>query len=167
MLNKSNLLDITKCVKNDYGNKYYSIAYKIGLDNSDNMVIEYYDEFSMKSEVVTFEKELESKDIVDEVENLLKDYVLEHFNRYDIQEMGSCIYNVADEKAYDLLCNYIDELHEDYDFEEEYDVDNYAKKYYGDIDIYCINEIIDDILNAPVTMEEKLADVGMSIKDFL
>ena len=167
MLNKSNLLDITKCVKNDYGNKYYSIAYKIGLDNSDNMVIEYYDEFSMKSEVVTFEKELESKDIVDEVENLLKDYVLEHFNRYDIQEIGSYIYNVADEKAYDLLCNYIDKLHEDYDFEEEYDVDNYAKKYYGDIDIYCINEIIDDILNAPVTMEEKLADVGMSIKDFL
>ena len=167
MLNKSNLLDITKCVKNDYGNKYYNIAYKIGLDNSDNMVIEYYDEFSMKSEVVTFEKELESKDIVDEVENLLKDYVLEHFNRYDIQEIGSYIYNVADEKAYDLLCNYIDKLHEDYDFEEEYDVDNYAKKYYGDIDIYCINEIIDDILNAPVTMEEKLADVGMSIKDFL
>lgn len=167
MLNKSNLLDITKCVKNDYGNKYYSIVYKIGLDNSDNMVIEYYDEFSMKSEVVTFEKELESKDIVDEVENLLKDYVLEHFNRYDIQEIGSYIYNIADEKAYDLLCNYIDKLHEDYDFEEEYDVDNYAKKYYGDIDIYCINEIIDDILNAPVTMEEKLADVGMSIKDFL
>lgn len=167
MLNKSNLLDITKCVKNDYGNKYYNIAYKIGLDNSDNMVIEYYDEFSMKSEVVTFEKELESKDIVDEVENLLKDYVLEHFNRYDIQEIGSYIYNIADEKAYDLLCNYIDKLHEDYDFEEEYDVDNYAKKYYGDIDIYCINEIIDDILNAPITMEEKLADVGMSIKDFL
>lgn len=167
MLNKSNLLDITKCVKNDYGNKYYNIAYKIGLDNSDNMVIEYYDEFSMKSEVVTFEKELESKDIVDEVENLLKDYFLEHFNRYDIQEIGSYIYNIADEKAYDLLCNYIDKLHEDYDFEEEYDVDNYAKKYYGDIDIYCINEIIDDILNAPVTMEEKLADVGMSIKDFL
>ena len=167
MLNKSNLLDITKCVKNDYGNKYYNIAYKIGLDNSDNMVIEYYDEFSMKSEVVTFEKELESKDIVDEVENLLKDYILEHFNRYDIQEIGSYIYNIADEKAYDLLCNYIDKLHEDYNFEEEYDVDNYAKKYYGDIDIYCINEIIDDILNAPVTMEEKLADVGMSIKDFL
>ena len=43
----------------------------------------------------------------------------------------------------------------------------YAEKYYGDIDIYCIDEIIDDILNAPVTMEEKLADVGMSIKDFL
>ena len=167
MLNKSNLLDITKCVKNDYGNKYYNIAYKIGLDNSDNMVIEYYDEFSMKSEVVTFEKELESKDIVDEVENLLKDYVLEHFNRYDIQEICSYIYNIADEKAYDLLCNYIDKLHEDYDFEEEYDVDNYAKKYYGDIDIYCINEIIDDILNAPVTMAEQLADVGMSIKDFL
>ena len=167
MLNKSNLLDITKCVKNNYGNKYYNIAYKIGLDNSDNMVIEYYDEFSMKSEVVTFEKELESKDIVDEVENLLKDYVLEHFNRYDIQEIGSYIYNIADEKAYDLLCNYIDKLHEDYDFEEEYDVDNYAKKYYGDIDIYCINEIIDYILNAPVTMEEKLADIGMSIKDFL
>ena len=167
MLNKSNLLDITKCVKNNYGNKYYNIAYKIGLDNSDNMVIEYYDEFSMKSEVVTFEKELESKDIVDEVENLLKDYVLEHFNRYDIQEIGSYIYNIADEKAYDLLCNYIDKLHEDYDFEEEYDVDNYAKKYYGDIDIYCINEIIDDILNAPVTMEDKFADIGMSIKDFL
>ena len=167
MLNKSNLLytldsDILDAIK------YYNIAYKIGLDDSDNMVIKYYNEFSLKSEVVTFEKELESRNIIDEVENLLKDYVLEHFNKYDIQEMGSCIYNVADEKAYDLLCNYIDELHENYYFdEEEYDVDNYAEKYYGDIDIYCIDEIIDDILNAPVTMEEKLADVGMSIKDFL
>ena len=166
MLNKSNLLYTLDSHTLD-AIKYYNIAYKIGLDDSDNMVIKYYNEFSLKSEVVTFEKELESRNIIDEVENLLKDYVLEHFNRYDIQEIGSYIYNIADEKAYDLLCNYIDKLHEDYDFEEEYDVDNYAKKYYGDIDIYCINEIIDDILNAPVTMEEKLADVGMSIKDFL
>ena len=166
MLNKSNLLYTLDSDTLD-AIKYYNIAYKIGLDDSDNMVIKYYNEFSLKSEVVTFEKELESRNIIDEVENLLKDYVLEHFNRYDIQEIGSYIYNIADEKAYDLLCNYIDKLHEDYDFEEEYDVDNYAKKYYGDIDIYCIDEIIDDILNAPVTMEEKLADVGMSIKDFL
>ena len=167
MLKKSNLLYTLDSDTLD-AIKYYNIAYKIGLDDSDNMVIKYYNEFSLKSEVVTFEKELESRNIIDEVENLLKDYVLEHFNKYDIQEMGSCIYNVADEKAYDLLCNYIDELHENYYFdEEEYDVDNYAEKYYGDIDIYCIDEIIDDILNAPVTMEEKLADVGMSIKDFL
>ena len=167
MLNKSNLLYTLDSDTLD-AIKYYNIAYKIGLDDSDNMVIKYYNEFSLKSEVVTFEKELESRNIIDEVENLLKDYVLEHFNRYDIQEMGSCIYNVADEKAYDLLCNYIDELHENYYFDEEYyDVNNYAEKYYGDIDIYCIDEIIDDILNAPVTMEEKLADVGMSIKDFL
>ena len=170
MLNKSNLLYTLD--SNTLGAiKYYNIAYKIGLDDSDNMVIKYYNEFSLKSEVVTFEKELESRNIIDEVENLLKDYVLEHFNRYDIQEMGSCIYNVADEKAYDLLCNYINELHENYyfdeEYDEEYDVDNYAEKYYRDIDIYCIDEIIDDILNAPVTMEEKLADVGMSIKDFL
>ena len=167
MLNKSNLLYTLDSDTLD-AIKYYNIAYKIGLDDSDNMVIKYYNEFSLKSEVATFEKELESRNIIDEVENLLKDYVLEHFNRYDIQEMGSCIYNIADEKAYDLLCNYIDELHKNYYFdEEEYDVDNYAEKYYGDIDIYCIDEIIDDILNAPVTMEEKLADVGMSIKDFL
>lgn len=170
MLNKSNLLYTLDSDTLD-AIKYYNIAYKIGLDDSDNMVIKYYNEFSLKSEVVTFEKELESRNIIDEVENLLKDYVLEHFNRYDIQEMGSCIYNVADEKAYDLLCNYIDELHENYyfdeEYDEEYDVNNYAEKYYGDIDIYCIDEIIDDILNAPVTMEEKLADVGMSIKDFL
>ena len=170
MLNKSNLLYTLDSDTLD-AIKYYNIAYKIGLDDSDNMVIKYYNEFSLKSEVITFEKELESRNIIDEVENLLKDYVLEHFNRYDIQEMGSCIYNVADEKAYDLLCNYINELHENYyfdeEYDEEYDVDNYAEKYYRDIDIYCIDEIIDDILNAPVTMEEKLADIGMSIKDFL
>ena len=170
MLNKSNLLYTLDSDTLD-AIKYYNIAYKIGLDDSDNMIIKYYNEFSLKSEVITFEKELESRNIIDEVENLLKDYVLEHFNKYDIQEMGSCIYNVADEKAYDLLCNYINELHENYyfdeEYDEEYDVDNYAEKYYRDIDIYCIDEIIDDILNAPVTMEEKLADVGMSIKDFL
>ncbi len=152
----------------DNNGEINNIVFTISYDNSDNVITEYYnDEFFIKSEVVTFEKELESRNIIDEVENLLKDYVLEHFDRYDIQEMGSCIYNVIEEKAYDLLCDYIDKLHEDYDFEEEYDVNDYAEKYYEDIDIYCIDEIIDDILNAPVTMEEKLADVGMSIKDFL
>lgn len=145
-----------------------NIVFTISYDNSNNIITEYYnDEFFIKSEVVTFEKELESRNVIDEVENLLKDYVLEHFDRYDIQEIGSCIYSVADEKAYDLLCEYIDKLHEEYNPEEDYDVNDYAEKYYEDIDIYCIDEIIDDILNAPITMEEKLADVGMSIKDFL
>ena len=91
MLNKSNLLYTLDSDTLD-AIKYYNIAYKIGLDDSDNMVIKYYNEFSLKSEVVTFEKELESRNIIDEVENLLKDYVLEHFNKYDIQEMGSLIY---------------------------------------------------------------------------
>ena len=74
MLNKSNLLYTLDSDTLD-AIKYYNIAYKIGLDDSDNMVIKYYNEFSLKSEVVTFEKELESRNIIDEVENLLKEYV--------------------------------------------------------------------------------------------
>ena len=58
MLNKSNLLYTLDSDTLD-AIKYYNIAYKIGLDDSDNMVIKYYNEFSLKSEVVTFEKELE------------------------------------------------------------------------------------------------------------
>ena len=98
---------------------------------------------------------------------MLKDYVLEHFNKYDIRESGSNIYSVIKEKAYDILCDCINDLYESYDFDEEFDVNDYAEKYYEDIDISCVDEIINDILNAPVTIEEKLADVGMSIKDFL
>ena len=53
MLNKSNLLYTLDSDTLD-AIKYYNIAYKIGLDDSDNMVIEYYNEFSLKSEVATF-----------------------------------------------------------------------------------------------------------------
>ena len=35
------------------------------------------------------------------------------------------------------------------------------------IDLNYFYEIIDDIPNQPITMEEKMADVGMSYKDFL
>ena len=152
-------------------NKYYEIVYTSDTDNTTYGRITKYaiiDEGCFEFEhLPTFEKELESSNIVDQVEDLLKDYVLEHFNKYDIRESGSNIYSVIKEKAYDILCDCINDLYESYDFDEEFDVNDYAEKYYEDIDISCVDEIINDILNAPVTIEEKLADVGMSIKDFL
>lgn len=147
-----------------YDNDHYDIVYTESFDNI-NFTIEYDIDDLI---AISFGSELKSANIVDTVEDLLKDYVLEHFNKYDIQEIGSNIYDAIKEKAYDILCDCINDLYESFDYnEKDYDVNNYAEEYYEDIDIYCVDEVIEDILNSPVTFEEKLADVGMSIKDFL
>jgi hypothetical protein len=36
-----------------------------------------------------------------------------------------------------------------------------------EIDVDSLYDLVEDILHAPITMEEKLAEVGMSIRDFL
>lgn len=73
--------------------------------------------------------------------------------------------------ASDAILKYInDRLHDEYDFIK----DDWEMMYDALIDVIFerINfsnvwSAIDDILNAPVTMEEKLRDIGMSEKDFL
>ena len=152
-------------VINKYDNGHCDIVYTESFDNTMNFTIEYDIDDLI---AISFGSELKSANIVDTVEDLLKDYVLEHFNKYDIQEIGSNIYDVIKEKAYDILCDCINDLYESFNYnEKDYDVNNYAEEYYEDIDVYCIDEVIEDILNSPATFEEKLADVGMSIKDFL
>lgn len=135
---------------------YYIYQYGINYSTNENM---------SNDEII--KNRLKSKNVIDDVENLLKDYVLEHFDKYDIQRDSSYVYDVMKEKAYDILCEYINNLCDDENKFANYDVNNYAQDFYENIDISCIDESINDILNTSYTIEEKLSDIGMSINDFL
>lgn len=105
--------------------------------------------------------------VLDSIEDEIEDFIYNNFDRYYIQEAGECIYSVLTEKAYEITEKVITEQ-ENYDLPSEQKmVEKIIEVAYNAINFTNMYEIIDDILNQPITMEEKLAEVGMSYKDFL
>jgi len=97
-------------------------------------------------------------------EERLIEYIEMNFSREYIRESGSYIYQVIHEKAYELIVKTLDDHKDDYLYE---DTDALAEAIFEQMDFEYVYDIIDNILEQPVTMEEKLADIGMSQKDFL
>lgn len=105
--------------------------------------------------------------VLDSIEDEIEDFIYNNFDRYYIQEAGECIYSVLTEKAYEITEKVITEQ-ENYDLPSEQKmVEEIIEVAYNAINFTNMYKIIDDILNQPITMEEKLAEVGMSYKDFL
>lgn len=105
--------------------------------------------------------------MLDIVENKIEQYIYDNFDRYNIQEAGEYIYSVITEKAYEITEDIITHQ-KDYELPlDQTALDNIINTVFMAIDLNNLYEIIDDILNQPVTMEEKLANIGMSQRDFL
>ena len=98
------------------------------------------------------------------VEEAIEKYIYDTFDRYYIKEHGSYVYSMLTEKAYEITEDIITN-------QDEYMIvcseSELIDVLFEAIDLNYFYEIIDDIPNQPITMEEKMADVGMSYKDFL
>ena len=109
-------------------------------------------------------KEISETTLVLTTEERLENYIEDHCDRYIVNEYGSHIYQMIQEKAYDIASEVVEEAKEEYDIQDE---DEIIETIVKAIDFDSIYDLVEDILHAPITMEEKLADVGMSISDFL
>lgn len=98
------------------------------------------------------------------VEEAIEKYIYDTFDRYYIKEHGPYVYSMLTEKAYDIVEDIITN-------QDEYMIvcneSELIDVLFEAIDLNYFYEIIDDIPNQPITMEEKMADAGMSYKDFL
>lgn len=120
--------------------------------------------------------------LITRIEEKIIDYVYEHFNNYinddiayicqDIQEKSyEIVYGLLEsEDGYvfdyiedDYMDNYIGDYIDDYDSSVEQLTDLILKE----IDFNSIYDLVDELSKQPITMEEKLADIGMSQRDFL
>ena len=99
------------------------------------------------------------------IEDKMEEYISTEFDKYYIVDMGHYIYQIIQEKAYDIASEVVESEKEEYCYtpDEETIIDAII----DNIDFESLYELMDDILNAPSTMEEKLAEVGMSYADFL
>lgn len=107
---------------------------------------------------------IENTKLVSRTEEKIEDYIQDNYDRYIIREYGSYIYEKIQEQAYEITCKVVEDAKEYYDIQDE---DAIVEAIMELIDFDMLYELVEDILYAPVSMEEKLADVGMSIKDFL
>lgn len=141
--------------------------------NSSSTIINYYygNEDTIESFVIDegyYSEELTKDNVVEKmmkyVEEKIEEYIYDTFDRYYIKEYGSYVYSMLTEKAYEITEDIITN-------QDEYmiicDESELIDVLFEAIDLNYFYEIIDDIPNQPITMEEKMADVGMSYKDFL
>lgn len=141
------------------GSSYATINYHYGNgDTIESFVIDegYYPEELTKDNVV--------EKMMKYVEEAIEKYIYDTFDRYYIKEHGSYVYSMLTEKAYEITEDIITN-------QDEYMIicneSELIDVLFEAIDLNYFYEIIDDIPNQPITMEEKMADVGMSYKDFL
>ena len=141
------------------GSSYTTINYYYGNgDTIESFVIDegYYPDELTKDNVV--------EKMMKYVEEAIEKYIYDTFDRYYIKEHGPYVYSMLAEKAYDIVEDIITN-------QDEYIIvcneSELIDVLFEAIDLNYFYEIIDDIPNQPITMEEKMADVGMSYKDFL
>lgn len=141
------------------GLSYTTINYYYGNgDTIESFVIDegYYPDELTKDNVV--------EKMMKYVEEAIEKYIYDTFDRYYIKEHGPYVYSMLTEKAYDIVEDIITN-------QDEYMIvcneSELIDVLFEAIDLNYFYEIIDDIPNQPITMEEKMADVGMSYKDFL
>lgn len=103
-------------------------------------------------------------DYISTIEDNIVEYIEENFDKYSISEYGSCIYDVIQSKAYDIAYDVFEKAKED---TVVIGIEDIVEVVIGKIDFDSMYEIVDDILNQPMTAEEILAEVGMSYRDFL
>lgn len=101
--------------------------------------------------------------LVDKAQERVIEYIQEHYDKYDIQEHQSYMYQIITDKSYDIIIALLDE---DYEVNDN-DFDSIVEQIQGELDFAEFYEVVDDILHAAMTMEEKLAEVGMSYRDFI
>lgn len=109
--------------------------------------------------------EEEADDIVSDAERFGYDWIYNHYGKHDIEEDGDLIVT----RVVDKIADYLDErLHEDYDFEDWPEMyDALMEILMEKIHLDYVLSVIDEIMQAPVTIEEKLRDIGMSQNDFV
>lgn len=101
--------------------------------------------------------------LVDKVQERVIEYIQEHYDKYDVQEHQSYMYQIITDKSYDIIIALLDE---DYEVNDN-DFDSIVEQIQGELDFAEFYEVVDDILHTAMTMEEKLAEVGMSYQDFI
>lgn len=151
--------DLIQIVSSSSSSSYTTINYYYGNgDTIESFIIDegYYPDELTKDNVV--------EKMMRYVEEAIEKYIYDTFDRYYIQEYGPYVYSMLTEKAYEITEDIITN-------QDEYmiicDKDTLIDVLFEAIDLNYFYGIIDDIPNQPITMEEKMADVGMSYKDFL
>ena len=153
--------DLIKVLSSNYSN--YSLdnnCLTIHYDGNDNVTdIEYnYPIILTKNNVIN---------LISKIEEELEEYIYDTFDRDYIQEYGSYVYSVFNEKSYDIIKNVIVNQSKYILPPNENNLEEIIDIAFNAIDFDYFYRLIDDIPNQPITMEEKMKEVGMSYKDFL
>lgn len=99
------------------------------------------------------------------IEDKVERYIQDNFEKSTIEDYGSYVYELIQDKAYDFASELVEGAKEEYIIENEEEIINAILSEIGFNSLY---QLADNLLeDAPVTLYDHLSEVGMSIKDFI
>lgn len=99
------------------------------------------------------------------VEDKVERYIQDNFEKSTIEDYGSYVYELIQDKAYDFASELIEDAKKEYIIENEEEIINAILSEIGFNSLY---QLADNLLeDTPVTLYDHLSEVGMSIKDFI
>lgn len=105
--------------------------------------------------------------IAEDAEDYGIEYILNHYDKQSIEDIGDGIYQKVSEKIYEYIKSVIYDMYKDSLYDVDSICDEISDIVYERVNLNRVWESIDHILDAPVTIEDKLNEVGMSSADFL
>ena len=102
--------------------------------------------------------------LIDDVQSKTIEFIQENYDKYDIKEYKEYMYQIISEKAWDIAEKI---LKNKYTINNDCDIDDIVNKIVKELDISMFDDVLSDILNYSPRVEDKLADIGMSQKDFI
>lgn len=151
-----------------------SIEYSTSTDNTiysttyvyDNgRTVTTYDNEPQHIDLLYPQNALGEKRVLAKIENRITEYIYNNFDINYIKDNLEGVYQTLSERIYELIEDVVKEEQDDGTWVS--DIEEVTETYYNNTDFNYYYAIIDEIRKQPVTMEEKLADIGMSQRDFL
>lgn len=131
-----------------------------GLSPSTNITLSYnfIDKSLLKPE------EISKTNLVSTVEEAVEEYIQDNYDSSTVEDYGHYLYEAIQEKAYEFASNAVEQIKEEYIISDEEAIVDAIIDEIGFDSLYEMAESVSDV---PMSFEDHLAEVGMSIRDFI
>lgn len=141
---------------------------QISIDNVlDGAWVNFSNQLEQVIHIITRKERItedEITDLIQEAEEYGYNWIYDNCGKQDIEDDGDYLATRVLDKITDWLN---EELHDSYSFEMEEMYDYVVEYVLQHINMDHVLSIVEEIMQAPSTMSEKLRDIGMSESDFI
>ena len=143
----------------DANGRFYEYKFSSASPNT-NITLTY----TLSEKTLLKPEEVSKTNLVSTVEEAVEEYIQDNYDSSTVEDYGYYLYEAIQEKAYEFASNAVEQIKEEYIINDEEAIVDAIIDEIGFDSLYEMAESVSDV---PMSFEDHLAEVGMSIRDFI